>query len=331
MTGRVAQRTLGKTGYAVSEIGLGCWQLGGDWGPLAEGQADSILQAADESGITLWDTADVYGGGDSERIIGQFRTAHPQVDRVIATKAGRTPELYGDGYTEAKLKAAIDASRRRLQMDTLDLVQLHCIPLAELQRGKVFEWLETCKQQGLIRHYGASVETVEQATYCLEHTQVANLQLILNLLRQDMIEQVLPLAMDQNVGIIVRLGLASGLLSGRMQKDTVFSPQDHRSFNQNGEAFFVGETFSGLPYATGVDLAERLKPLCPQGMTLPQMALRWLLDQPGVSSVITGASRPEQIAANAAASHLPPLPDALHDELFQFYHQHVRHLIRGAI
>ncbi|MEX1056913.1 MAG: aldo/keto reductase, partial [Natronospirillum sp.] len=177
MKNAVALRPLGNTGHNVSEIGLGCWQLGGDWGPLEAGQAEAILRRADESGITLWDTADVYGGGESERLIGAWQTAHPKADRVIITKVGRTSELYADGYTAAKLKAAIDASRDRLQMDTLDMVQLHCIPMAELQRGRVFEWLETFQQQGLIGHYGASVETVEQANYCLQNTQVASLQL----------------------------------------------------------------------------------------------------------------------------------------------------------
>ncbi|TGG95511.1 aldo/keto reductase [Natronospirillum operosum] len=327
----VRQRPLGKTGFKVSEVGLGCWQLGGDWGALPTAQANAILNAADESGVTFWDTADVYGGGQSEQLIGAYTQQHPAPPRIIATKAGRTPELYGEGYTRDKLRAAIERSRERLQTDCLDLLQLHCIPYAELQRGQVFEWLDECKQDGLIRHYGASVETVEHALWCLENTDVASLQLIVNLLRQDMAEQVLPRAEEKNVGVIVRLGLASGLLSGKMQKDQQFSEDDQRHFNKDGQAFYVGETFAGLPFNTGVELAERLKALCPTGMSLPQMALRWLLDQPGVSSIITGASRPEQVTANAAASALPPLADELHDTLFQFYHAEVRQHIRGDI
>lgn len=325
------QRPLGSTGYSVSEIGLGCWQLGGDWGALAEGQADSVLQAATEAGVNFWDTADVYGAGASERIIGAFNQMHPDAQRVIVTKAGRDASLYPDGYKRDTLRASIEASRERLLVDTLDLVQLHCIPFAEIQRGAVFYWLEECRQDGLIRYYGASVETVEEARYCLEHTQVASLQLIVNLLRQDMAEQILPLAAEQDVGVIVRLGLASGLLSGKMRKDQQFAAGDHRSYNRDGAAFYVGETFSGLPYELGVDLAEQLKAFCPDGWSLPQLALRWLLDQPAVSSVITGASRPEQIRANAAVSALPPLPPELHQRLSDFYHHTVRSHIRGSI
>jgi len=331
MTATIKQRTLGKTGYSVSEIGLGCWQLGGDWGALPEGRADAILQSAAEHGVTFWDTADVYGAGESERLVGTYNATHPDEKRVIVTKAGRTPELYPDGYRCDTLKAAIEASRERLRVERLDLVQLHCIPFEEIQRGRVFEWLNEFQQDGLIKHYGASVETVEEALYCLDHTDVASLQLIVNLLRQDMAEQVLPRALERQVGVIVRLGLASGLLSGKMTKDRVFAEEDHRNFNRDGAAFFVGETFAGLPFETGVDLAEELKQFCPPGLTLPHMALRWLLDQPAVSSVITGASRPEQIADNATVSALPPLAAEVHETLSRFYHDRVRPHIRGAI
>lgn len=327
----VQHRPLGKTGYSVSEIGLGCWQLGGDWGALQAGQAESVLQAASDNGVTFWDTADVYGGGESERIIGEFNKAHPETDRIIVTKAGRTPELYPDGYSRDRLKAAIEASRERLQVEQLDMVQLHCIPIGEIKRGEVFEWLSEFKQAGLIRQFGASVETCDDARYCLENTDVASLQLIVNLLRQDMAESILPLAHQKEVGVIVRLGLASGLLSGKMTADHEFAKEDHRNFNQDGDAFFVGETFAGLPYKTGVALANELKGLVPDGMTLAQMSLRWLLDQQGVSSVITGASRPEQIADNAAVSSLPSLDNELHTHLSHFYHDRVRQHIRGEI
>ena len=327
----VQHRPLGKTGYSVSEIGLGCWQLGGDWGVLQAGQAESVLQAASENSVTFWDTADVYGGGESERIVGDFNQKHPDSDRIIVTKAGRTPELYPDGYSRDRLKAAIEASRERLQVEQLDMVQLHCIPINEIKRGNVFEWLAEFKQAGLIRQFGASVETCDDARYCLENTEVASLQLIVNLLRQDMAESILPLAHQKEVGVIVRLGLASGLLSGKMTVDHEFAKEDHRNFNQDGDAFFVGETFAGLPYKTGVALANELKSLVPDGMTLAQMSLRWLLDQQGVSSVITGASRPEQIADNAAVSALPPLDNELHTHLSHFYHDRVRQHIRGEI
>ncbi|MHA7878747.1 MAG: aldo/keto reductase [Saccharospirillum sp.] len=325
------QRTLGKTGYRVSEIGLGCWQLGGDWGALEAGQAESVLAAATSADVNFWDTADVYGGGASETVIGQFQKAHPDAERIIVTKAGRGADLYPDHYTKTGLQKAIDASRRRLQVDQLDLVQLHCIPIEVIKQAEVFDWLESFQQQGLIRHYGASVETIDDALHCINNTGVASLQLICNLLRQDMAETVLPRAKDANVGVIIRLGLASGLLSGKLKKDQVFAKEDHRSYNQNGDAFFVGETFAGLPYNTGVELAERLTALCPPEMSLAQLSLRWLLDQPGVSSVITGASRPEQIAANAAVSQMPPLPADLHKALAEFYRTEVRQHIRGAI
>lgn len=324
-------RTLGQTGYRVSEIGLGCWQLGGDWGALPEGRAEAILQSASDHGVTFWDTADVYGAGESERLVGAYNAAHPDDDRIIVTKAGRTPELYPDGYRRDTLRAAIEASRERLRVDALDLVQLHCIPFEELKRVQIFEWLDECRQDGLIKAYGASVETVEEALYCLDQTDVASLQLIVNLLRQDMAERVLPQALERRVGVIVRLGLASGLLSGKMTRDRSFANEDHRHFNRDGAAFFVGETFAGLPFETGVELADELKAFCPPGFTLPQMALRWLLDQPAVSSVITGASRPEQIADNAAVSVMAPLDAELHERLSRFYHDRVRQHIRGNI
>ena len=325
------QRILGKTGYSVSEIGLGCWQLGGDWGALPQGRAEAVLQAASAHGVTFWDTADVYGGGASECIIGSFHQQHPDEQRRIATKAGRTGELYPDQYSQAGLQQAIEASRQRLQQDQLDLVQLHCIPIEVIRQGEVFEWLEAFKQKGWIRHYGASVQTVDEALYCINNTEVASLQLICNLLRQDMAKEVLPKAKAANIGVVIRLGLASGLLSGKMQKNHRFAPEDHRNYNQNGDAFFVGETFAGLPYNTGVNLAEELKALCPADLTLTQLSLRWLLDQPGVSSVITGASHPEQIAENASVSHLPPLPVQVHEALTRFYESRARQHIRGAI
>lgn len=327
----VKQRSLGKSGLMTSEIGLGCWQLGGDWGPVSADRGRTILSAADAAGVTFWDTADVYGGGVSEQLIGDYAQAHPNADRVIVTKAGRTEELYGQGYTQDKLRAAIDASRRRLQVDTLAMVQLHCIPFAELQHGEIFRWLEGFKQEGLIAHYGASVETIEEALFCLNETGVASLQLIFNLLRQDMAEQVLPLAQAKGVGVIVRLGLASGLLAGKMTKDQRFTPQDHRTFNRDGAAFHVGETFSGLPFEQAIDLIEQLRPMVPAGLNMAQLALRWLLDHAAVSSVITGASSAEQIQRNAEASQLAPLSADTHKALADFYRLHVRAHIRGVI
>ncbi|EAR09179.1 aldo/keto reductase [Reinekea blandensis] len=327
----VQNRMLGSTGLQVSEIGMGAWQLGGDWGPITQAEADAILRAADHAGVSFWDTADVYGGGQSESFIGAFNRANPNANRVIVTKAGRGAGLFPDGYSEAALRDSIEASRDRLQVDTLDLLQLHCIPFDVIQRGEVFEWLQKFKQDGLIAHFGASVETVEEAQYCMNHTGVESLQIILNTLRQDMATEVLPQAKAQKVGIIVRLGLASGLLSGKMSKTRQFAEQDHRSYNQDGAAFHVGETFSGLPFELGVDLAEQMKAELPQGLSLAEASLRWLLDFDAVSTIITGASKPEQIERNAAVSALPPLSEALHARLGEFYRNHVRRHIRGVI
>lgn len=327
----VTLRTLGHSGLQVSEIGLGAWQLGGDWGPVTKEQANSILVAAEQSGVSFWDTADVYGSGQSEQFIGDYNREHPMQDRVIASKAGRTADLYPEGYSKEKLKACIEQSRERLQVDAIDLIQLHCIPFSELKKGKVFEWLESFKSEGLIHHYGASVETVEEALFCLNNSQVTSLQVIFNILRQDMGSQVLPVAAEKNVGIIVRLGLASGLLSGRMTKNQVFSDQDHRSYNRDGQAFHVGETFSGLPFEKGVELADELKEKYSANMSLADLSLRWLLDHEAVSSVITGASSAGQIERNAAVSKLEPLSAELHAALSYFYKNEIRRHIRGTI
>lgn len=327
----VAQRSLGRTGLKVSEIGLGAWQLGGDWGPITETEAQAILTAADRAGVSFWDTADVYGSGQSEQFIGRYQNSHDSHKRIIATKVGRNAELYPDGYTKSAMQRSIEQSRDRLQVDTIDLVQLHCIPFEEIQRGNVFEWLEEFKQQGLLAHYGASIETVAEAQYCLQKTNVDSLQLILNVLRQDMAKEVLPLAEEKSVGIIVRLGLASGLLSGTMNINRTFATQDHRSYNRDGDAFHVGETFSGLPFELGVELANALRDQFAGPMSLAELSLRWLLDFSAVSSVIAGASKPEQVARNAKVSALPPLSKDLHESLTAFYHQRVRQHIRGTI
>lgn len=327
----VKQRSLGSTGFQVSEIGLGAWQLGGDWGPITEDNAHSILTAAEAAGVSFWDTADVYGAGQSESFIGRYNKKFPDTQRVLVTKAGRDGSLFPDKYTFENLKKSIELSRERLDVDRIDLVQLHCIPFDELKRGSVFEWLETLKQSGLIRHYGASVETTEEALFCLEHSGVASLQIIFNLLRQDMAKDLLPQAEARDVGIIVRLGLASGLLSGHMKKDQQFSAQDHRTYNRNGEAFHVGETFSGLPFELGVELADQLKQNYCEHLSLAELSLRWLLDHSAVSSVITGASNPSQIKQNARVSNMPSLTKEQHAALHDFYISQVRAHIRGVI
>lgn len=324
------QRTLGKTGYQVSEIGLGCWQLGGDFGSVADQVARDILHEADHQGINLWDTADVYGGGLSERRIGEWLDGR-LADRCVITKVGRDGALYPDGYTRKKVRANIEGSLKRLGVDALDLVQLHCVPLQVLQAGELLTWMSDFQQDGLIKHFGASVETIEEASICLSYPDIATLQLIINLFRQDAIESLLPQAQEADVGIIVRLPLASGVLSGKMSKDQEFSAQDHRNYNADGAAFSVGETFSGIPFARAVDLAEGMAALLPADLNLGQAALRWILDQPAVSTVIAGCSKPEQVARNAAASSLAPLSDELHAQLGQYYRENVRAHIRCPI
>jgi aryl-alcohol dehydrogenase-like predicted oxidoreductase len=321
-------RTLGKTGYAVSEIGLGCWQLGGDFGPVGDDEARAILDAANGLGVTFWDTADVYGGGLSESRIG----AHDKPDGVhVATKLGRSGKLFPDKYTKDGLRESLRGSIERLGVETLDLAQLHCVPTDVLRDGSVFGWMDELRAEGLLRHWGASVETIEEALICLEQEGLATLQIIFNMFRQDAVGRLLPLAKARNVGIIVRLPLASGLLSGRYSKSTTFTAQDHRTYNRDGQAFSVGETFSGLPFDIGVELVEELKGLVPADVALSQLALRWILDHPEVSSIIAGVTRPAQLEANVAAAGLAPLSTGMHQTLAIWYEERVRPHVRGAI
>ncbi|WP_127144973.1 aldo/keto reductase [Pelagibacterium montanilacus] len=322
-------RRLGKTGLEVSEIGLGCWQLGGDFGPVTDEDASTILANAARLGVTFWDTADVYGGGLSEHRIGTFYGKPAGL--VVATKLGRSPALYPDKYTRGGVRESLENSARRLCVETLDLAQLHCVPPAVLKDGEIFTWLEEFKADGLIRNWGASVETIEEALICLEHDGLATLQIIFNLFRQDATEQLFDRAMEKDVGIIVRLPLASGLLSGKFRKDSEFAPSDHRNYNRDGQAFSVGETFSGLPFETGVERAEELRQFMPDGMNMTHFALRWILDHKAVSTVIAGVSRADQIGVNVEAGDLPDLPASVHEKLAAFYRERVRPAVRGAV
>lgn len=321
-------RTLGRNGFVIGEVGLGCWQFGGDWGAMHEGTADEIMSASCQSGVDFFDTANVYGGGRSEKWIGKFLSGRS--DRVVvATKYGRGPDAYPDRYTEEGLRAAIDGSRTRLRVGTVDLLQLHCIPTSFLRTGEVFDWLRRAQADGLIRHFGASVETVEEGLLCLRQEGLLSLQIIFNLFRQNPAEELLPGAKERGVGIIVRLPLASGLLSGKFSASTTFPENDHRNYNRDGAAFHVGETFAGLPLAKGAELAADLKSLVPPGMTMAQMAMRWILDHDAVSVIIPGASSVAQAKENAAVSALPPLSSELRAELSSFYREKVREHIRG--
>jgi aryl-alcohol dehydrogenase-like predicted oxidoreductase len=322
------RRILGKTGYEVSEIGLGTWQLGGDFGPVGDDTAQAILAKARQLDVNFWDTADVYGDGESERRIGSFKD---KKGVFIATKLGRNGTLWPNHYSRRTVKESLAGSLKRLGVETLDLAQLHCLPTAVLRDGEIFNIMDDLRDEGLMRHYGASVETIEEGLLCLGHKGVATLQIIFNLFRQDAMRELLPAAEKQNVGIIVRLPLASGLLSGKFAKGQQFAAQDHRSYNRDGKAFSVGETFSGLPFETGVELVEELKGLAPKAVPLSQVALRWLLDQPAVSTIIAGVSKPAQLEDNAEATKRDPLEPELIEELRDWYERKVRPQVRGEI
>lgn len=322
-------RQFGKDDLRVPEIGLGCWQLGGGWrDDWDDAVARQTLEQAYAAGVRFIDTADVYGDGASERSIGAFLAERRPRDLTIATKLGRAG-IYPDGYTRGALRDATLRSIERLGVERLDLTQLHCVPTEVLRQGHVFEWLRELQQEGLIERWGASVESSEEGMICLEQDGLASLQVIFNIFRQKPAEELLPRAAARGVAIIVRLPLASGLLGGKITRATTFRADDHRNFNQDGQQFNVGETFAGLGQQRGVEAAERVAALVPPGMTMAQMALRWILDHPAVTVVIPGASSPAQVQGNVSASSLAPLPDALHAALAQVYRDSVREHIRG--
>lgn len=324
-------RMLGTDGFEVSEVGLGCWQLGADWGKsFSADEGVAILQEAVDCGVRFFDTADVYGDGKSESIIGDFIEQCP-VPLRVATKFGRSGDVYPDHYSESALRRSVEGSLTRLGLDSLDLLQLHCIPPEILRQGEVFDWLRRLREEGLIRHFGASVETVDEGLLCLEQEGITSLQVIFNLFRQKLVRDLLPQAQKKGAGIIVRLPLASGLLTGKFSAETRFSENDHRNFNRDGACFNVGETFAGLPFEKGVELADRLgRDFLPESMTMVQLALRWILDHDAVSAIIPGASSYAQARSNAAVSDLPPLSDELHQALSEFYREAVREHIRGG-
>ena len=317
-------------GARVGEVGLGCWQFGGDWGTVPEEDAQQTLEAAFANGVTFFDTADVYGSGLSEEIVGRF-LARTRADLFIATKLGRRGDPGGAAnFTPAVMRSHAEDSLRRLGVERLDLTQLHCIPTDELRRGDVFNTLRDLQTEGKIANWGASVESMEEALICLAAQEIASLQIIFNLFRQKPIDTLFTDARAKGVAIIVRLPLASGLLTGKYTPGTTFEPQDHRTYNRDGAAFNVGETFAGLPFELGVALADELKPLMPSPLTLAQMALRWCLDFPEVTVIIPGAKNPEQVRANAAVSDLPPLSPELHARLREWYAARVAAHIRGS-
>lgn len=318
-------------GVPIGDIGLGCWQIGGSWGEVAEDDAMAILRAAYAQGTTFFDTADVYGMGRSESLIGRWLREDRPEGVFVATKQGRfSPPGWPENFTLETMRAHVDASRERLGMETLDLVQLHCIPTDALRDGAVFDHLRILRSEGRIARFGASVESMDEALLCLEQDGISSLQILFNLFRPKPAKVLFDRAEKKGVALIARVPLASGLLAGRFGKDSTFAESDHRNFNRDGAAFHVGETFAGVPFAAGVELAEQLREFVPEGWSMAQMALRWILDHPAVSVVIPGASTVAQAERNAAISQLPALPADLHRRLTEWAIENAEPLVRGG-
>ncbi len=316
------KRMMERLGRDVSVVGLGTWQLGADWGDVAPEDAAQTLEAGVDAGITFFDTADVYGDGRSEQFCGELHRRHPDV--FVATKMGRRVDQVTENYHRDAFLAWNDRSRENLGMSPLDLVQLHCPPDGVYASDAVFEALDEMVSSGRIAAYGVSVETCAQALSAIARPGVASVQIILNCFRLKPLEEVLPAARAAGVGIIARVPLASGLLSGRYDETTTFAADDHRTYNRSGESFDVGETFSGVPFEVGVAAARELSSLVGEGASLAQFALRWVIDQPGVSTVIPGARNPDQVRANAFAASVPPLTAAQLDGVRDVYDRLIR-------
>ncbi|MCX7706170.1 MAG: aldo/keto reductase [bacterium] len=328
-------RTLGKTGVKVSEIGLGTWQLGGsDWGDVSEKDALAILHRSVEMGINFIDTADVYGMGRSEKLIGKFLKETKETV-YVATKLGRREWIENNGwptkYTIEMVKRDIEDSLKNLGVDSLFLEQWHCIPTEMLKSGEAFELLENFKKKGLIQHWGCSIESIEEGLICMEHPGCETLQVIFNIFRQKVATDLLPIAKQKNVGILARVPLASGLLTGKFKKGHKFPEKDHRNYNADGTAFNVGETFAGVPFEKGVELAEKIKEILKPGdnISMAQLALRWILDHEEVSTVIPGATKIDQVTNNAYASSLMVLSQEVHQRLKELYKKEIEPFIRG--
>lgn len=317
-------RELGRTGWKVSAISFGAWAIGGTWGPVEDAESLAALHRAVDLGVNFFDTADVYGDGRSERLLRRLRQERAE-EIIIATKAGRRldPHL-AEGYNRQNLTAFIERSLKNLGMESIDLLQLHCPPTEVYYRPEVFGVLDDLVSEGKLRHYGVSVEKVEEGLKALEYPRVQSVQIIFNLFRQRPADLFFSEAMRRKVGVIVRVPLASGLLTGKMGSDTVFSPDDHRSFNRKGEAFDRGETFAGVDYELGLQAVEELRAILPEGMTLVQFALRWILMFDAVSCVIPGAKRPAQVEENVQAADLPPLSEETMKAMGEIYERLIR-------
>jgi aryl-alcohol dehydrogenase-like predicted oxidoreductase len=313
-------KVLGRTGRTVGAIGMGCWQIGGSWGDVAEEAALETLQAAADAGVTFFDTADVYGDGRSEKLLGRFLPTAPE-GVFVATKMGRRADPHdAAAYTLDNFRAWNDRSRENLGVDTLDLVQLHCPPPPVLATEAVYAALDTLVAEGRTRAYGVSVETVAEGLAAVARPHVASVQIILNPLRLKPVSEFLPAAAEAGVGVVVRVPLASGLLTGKIDENTTFAPDDHRTFNRHGESFDVGETFAGVPFEVGLQAARRLAEVAGD-VPLAAFTLRWIVEQPGVSVVIPGARSAEQARANATAADLPAPTTVQHDDVEAVYRE----------
>ncbi|WP_253943043.1 aldo/keto reductase [Nocardioides sp. zg-1308] len=330
---QMEHRTLGRTGREVSVVGLGTWQLGADWGEVSEDDARAVLEASAEAGVTFYDTADVYGDGRSEQLVGRFVAAHPDAGFTVATKMGRRAEQVPASYVEASFREWLDRSRTNLGVDTIDLVQLHCPPSEVIDADETYDVLDRLVDDGVIAAYGVSVETAAQALSAIARPHVASIQIILNAFRMKPLDEVLPAAAAAGVGIIARVPLASGLLSGKYDLDTSFAEDDHRNYNRDGSAFDVGETFSGVDYATGVEAAQEFSALVSDAglsdVTPAQAAIAWVCQQPGVSTVIPGARNVDQAASNAAAGQVGELPASFLDGVAELYDRRIRAQVHG--
>jgi aryl-alcohol dehydrogenase-like predicted oxidoreductase len=322
-------RSFGRDNIEISEVGLGCWQLGGSWGQVDETTARDILRSALDSGVNFLDTADVYGAGRSESIIGDFLAGKTE-DIFIATKVGRGDGIYPDKYTPETIRPRIENSLRRLKVEAIDLVQTHCIPLDAMKEGSAYECLRDLQREGKIIRFGASVETMEEANWAIDNLEdLYSLQIIFNVFRQKPIADLFDNAKTHKTGLVARVPLASGLLTGKLSKDSKFSADDHRVFNRDGQMFNVGETFAGLAFEKGVELAEQLKGFKDSSLPMAHWALRWILDFDAISVVIPGASKLDQAKSNASASELDSIPPETHEKLSLFYEDHIKDHIRG--
>ena len=325
-------RTLGRTGREVSVVGLGTWQLGADWGDVSEADARAVLEASAEAGVTFFDTADVYGDGRSEQLVGRFVAAHPDAGFTVATKMGRRAEQVPASYVEPSFRQWLDRSRRNLGVDTIDLVQLHCPPSEVIDDDATYDVLDRLVDEGVIAAYGVSVETAAQALSAIARPHVASVQIILNAFRMKPLDEVLPAAAAGGVGIIARVPLASGLLSGKYDLDTTFAEDDHRTYNRDGSAFDVGETFAGVDYEIGVEAAREFSELVASSsldVTPAQAAIAWIWQQPGVTTVIPGARNVDQAQANAAAGLVGQLPTTFVEGVRDLYDRRIREQVHA--